>query len=306
MIIMRLLKHLYKILIGDNRIGNRLKPVLDINKGFPDGHFYSPIVDTKEALRDKERIWPNNPGIHNINFNEEEQLHWLTDILPKHLPTFNYPAKKPIGADRHIFHTDNSQFSGLDALGLHMMLHELRPRHMVEIGSGFSSLLTADINRHHLGSELDFTCIEPYPRAFLSAGAPGITRVIEKQVQDVPMTVFTSLAAGDILFIDSSHVAKTGSDVNHIYFQIIPHLPAGVIIHIHDIFFPSDYPKAWVIEEGRSWNEQYLVQALLMYSQGFRVLFGSHYIQTNLTEKLSEILGDKVCGGGSLWLQKTL
>jgi hypothetical protein len=112
-----------------------------------------------------------------------------------------------------------------------------------------------------------------------------------------------------VLFVDSSHVAKTGSDVNHLCFDVLPRLRKGVRIHFHDVFLPADYPKAWVLEQNRSWNEQYVVRALLMYSTHFRVLFGSSHAYHAHAEALRAALrepGGAYYGGGSLWLEKSL
>lgn len=286
------------------RYGERNAAGEVIQKAFQDGHFYSPIVDTAEAGRDQASIWPDSPQAIDIDFNEAEQRRWLTEILPKHLPDYDYSDKPISHADLYSFYTCNTQFSWLDARMLFTVMREIRPKRMIEIGSGFSSLLAADVNCRFLEGSMTFTCIEPYPRDFLRAGVPGISSLIERRVQDVPLEVFDALEDGDILFIDSSHVSKTGSDVNHIYFKILPRLSAGVLIHVHDIFLPCDYPKSWVLEHGFSWNEQYLVQALLMNSDGLEVLFGCAYAQYCLPDLLREALGGELYGGGSLWLRK--
>jgi len=177
---------------------------------------------------------------------------------------------------------------------------------MIEVGSGYSSLLTADVNRRFLNNELALTCIEPYPAPFLLEGVPGMSELIESQVQDVPLSTFERLQSGDILFIDSSHVSKTGSDVNTIYFDIIPRLKRGVLIHIHDIFLPADYPKEWVIDEKRCWNEQYLLRALLMFSHAFEVVFGCAYAAYQHADWVKKALGGELYGGGSLWIRKII
>ena len=126
-------------------------------------------------------------------------------------------------------------------------------------------------------------------------------------MQSVPLTEFDELDAGDILFIDSSHVSKTGSDVNFLYFQVLPRLKPGVHIHIHDIFFPHDYPPEWVIGERRSWNEHYIVHALLMYSSGFRVEFACNYAFNTFPQLVGEALrlpNERAFGGASLWITK--
>lgn len=275
-----------------------------IRKAFVDGHFYSPVVDTRLLQQDVDRVWPKIVDVPGIDFNEPEQRRWLTEILPRHLPDYDYPDE-PSATDESAFYTRNSQFSWLDSRVLFAVLRELRPQRMIEIGSGFSSLLAADVNRRFLSGELDLICIEPYPRPFLCKGVRGISRLIESRVQDVPLDTFASLGAGDILFIDSSHVSKTGSDVNFIYFEVLPRLRPGVIVHIHDIFLPGDYPKHWVIELGIHWNEQYLVRAMLMDTHGFEVIFGCAYALERFPDLVRKILGGDLYGGGSLWLRKT-
>lgn len=178
---------------------------------------------------------------------------------------------------------------------------------MLEVGSGFSTLLTVDVKHRFLGGNLDITCIEPFPRPFLKSGLNGLTRLIERKVQDVALVEFEQLMPGDILFIDSSHVAKTGSDVNFLYFEVLPRLRPGVRIHVHDIFFPNDYPKDWVIEQNRSWNEQYLLRALLMYSTAFGVVFSSSYAYWRFPDLVRNALAlpdGRVFGGGSIWLER--
>ncbi|HZI83115.1 MAG TPA: class I SAM-dependent methyltransferase, partial [Casimicrobiaceae bacterium] len=219
---------------------------------------------------------------------------------------FAYPAK---ASDNPLqFYVDNDQFGWLDCRALFVLLRAWRPKRFVEVGSGFSTLLVADVNKRFLGGTLRIECIEPYPRAELRSPELRLEQLIARKVQDVEPAFFDRLESGDVLFIDSSHVAKTGSDVNHLCFEVLPALRPGVRIHFHDIFLPADYPKPWVIDENRSWNEQYVVQALLMFSRGFRVLFGSAYAFAAHREALRQALDapDGACyGGGSLWIEKT-
>ena len=129
-----------------------------------------------------------------------------------------------------------------------------------------------------------------------------------QKVQDVDTRIFAELDAGDVLFLDSSHVAKTGSDVNHLCFEVLPRLRQGVRVHFHDIFLPADYPRQWVLNENRSWNEQYVVRALLMFNSAFRVLFGSSYAFAAHAVALRQALrdpGGAYYGGGSLWIEKS-
>jgi len=157
---------------------------------------------------------------------------------------------------------------------------------MIEVGSGFSSLISAEVNRCHLNGAMEFSCIEPYPRQFLIDGVDGITTLVRKRVEDVEPSFFDRLGDGDVLFIDSSHVSKTGSDVNYLFFDVLPRLRPGVLVHIHDIFLPDEYPKVWAIDDCRSWNEQYM---------GTR-----HTAAVQATFPRYPRLG----GGGSLWLRR--
>ncbi|MFT3805699.1 class I SAM-dependent methyltransferase [Arenimonas sp.] len=275
---------------------------------FPPGHFYSPIVDTEALAQDRLRVWPGAPTIVGIDFDDASHLHVLQDVMPRLLPAYDYPETLPDSDTLSSFYTRNSQFSWLDARALFALLHEWRPRRVIEVGSGYSSLLMADVNRRFLGGACEISCIEPYPRPFLQAAVPGIARLLVRRVQDVPMEEFARLEAGDVLFIDSSHVAKTGSDVNHLYFEVLPRLTAGVRIHVHDIFLPNDYPQDWAIADNRSWNEQYLLRALLMHSTAFRVVFGCSYAFHRFPDEVRAALAlpsGAAFGGGSFWIEKT-
>lgn len=271
------------------------------------GHFYSPVVDPAELLPRVAELWPDQPPeCPGLDFNESGTRTVLEEWFPRWLGEFDYPEHAdPTAAER--YYIQNSQFSWLDCRALYVMLRQLRPARMIEVGCGFSSLLSADVNRRHFDLGMHFTCIEPYPRPFLLAGVPGITALDVRKVQDIPAAWFAAeLQAGDILFIDSSHVCKTGSDVNHLYLQVLPRLRAGVIVHIHDIFLPCEYQQQWVLTENRSWNEQYLVQVMLQHSRRWRVLFGCNYAFQRFPQGVAQALGvapGRAYGGGSLWLE---
>jgi predicted O-methyltransferase YrrM len=274
---------------------------------FPEGHFYSPIVDVADVASRRDQLWPAKPAILGIDFNDDYHRRILTEAFPRWIGGYDYPeeGREDEALDR--FYTRNSQFSWLDSRLLFVMLRELQPRRIVEVGSGYSSLLMADVNRRFFDGGIDITCIEPYPRAFLQRPFPGIRRVIRDKVQALPSAVFEPLESGDILFIDSSHVSKTGSDVNHLYFEILPRLAPGVVIHAHDIFFPHEYPQDWAIGENRSWNEQYLLRALLMYSTAFRFLVGSNYAFSTFPDLVAKALAlpaGRAFGGASVWIER--
>jgi predicted O-methyltransferase YrrM len=276
--------------------------------GFPDGHYYSPVVDPAELAVRESAIWPNEPQVLGIDFDDASHLRILQTYFPRYIGEYDYAEQAP-SSDEELtaFYTQNSEFSWLDARTLFVLLREWQPKRVVEVGSGYSSLLMADVNKRFLAGRSDITCVEPYPRPFLRKGIAGISRVIEQKVQDAPLQIFEALQAGDILFIDTTHVAKTGGDVNHLYFEVLPRLRKGVRIHIHDIFLPHDYPKVWVLRDNRSWNEQYLVRALLMYSTAFRVVFSCSYAFHRFPIEVGRALalpGGEAFGGGSLWIER--
>jgi predicted O-methyltransferase YrrM len=284
-----------------------MDPIKVIKTAAEPGHFYSPVVDPDDLVGQQARLWPECPNILGIDFNDAEHEYLLREVFPAYMPGYDYPEHVDESDDLTEFFTQNSQFSWLDSRSLFVLLRAWKPKRIIEIGSGFSTLLTADVARRFLDGDIEITCIEPYPREFLRKGIPGVNRLIEEKVQNVTLSTFEELNAGDILFVDSSHVAKTGSDVNHIYFEILPRLAKGVIIHIHDIFFPHEYPKEWVLTENRSWNEQYLVRALLMYSSTFKVKFGCSYAYWRFPELVKKALSlpsGHAFGGGSLWIER--
>jgi hypothetical protein len=273
---------------------------------FPIGHFYSPICDPAELQDHEAEIWPSAqtgemPG---IELNTSMQMRILALLAP-FVPEISFPYDATPESPPRYFYS-NDQFPCLDAEVLFCMLRHFRPGRVVEIGSGYSSLITAEVNRQFRSGTMQFTCIEPYPRQFLIDGVPGVTSLIRSKIQEIEPSFFTGLGPNDILFIDSSHVAKTGSDVNYLFFEVLPKLLPGVLIHIHDIFLPDEYPKRWVIDEGRNWNEQYLVRAFLQYNSAFEIVWASYYMSTRHAEQTVAVFPrfPKYGGGGSLWLRR--
>ena len=283
----------------------RRGPPREIRTSHPDNHFYSPVVDPAEV--DVERTWPAEPQVLGIDFADASHEHILREVFPRFIADYDYPEQLDETPDLTRFYTRNSQFGWLDSRSLFVLLREWQPRRLIEVGSGFSTLLAADVNQRFLDGRTEISCIEPFPCEFLRNKIAGLDRLIERKVQDVPLTEFERLAAGDVLFIDSSHVAKTDSDVNFLYFEVLPRLARGVRVHIHDIFLPHDYLREWVIDDHRSWNEQYLLRALLMHSSAFRVVFGCRYAYHRYPHWVRAALalpGGQAFGGGSFWIER--
>lgn len=276
-----------------------------IRTAHPVGHFYSPIVDPAELVTRLDQLYPAEPTVYGIDFNDQSQRQLIEFGLKRFMPEYDYPEHGKDDIELNFFYTQNSQFSWLDARALFCFLRLWQPARIVEVGSGYSSLLMSDVKRRFLKSTV-IQCVEPFPRAFLRRSELGFELIL-KRVQDVPIDFFTSLQAGDLLFIDSSHVCKTGSDVNYLLLHVLPQLRPGVRIHIHDIFLPHEYPKQWVIDENRSWNEQYLLQAMLIFSSGFKVLFGNSYAFLRYPHQIAESLNlpnGQSFGGGSFYIER--
>jgi predicted O-methyltransferase YrrM len=274
---------------------------------WPLDHYYSPVPDNRALARDpaRSRVWPPSPPTTpGIAWRESEQLAFLRDELARQDP-ITFPDG-PTGDPRD-YHAGSEMFSRLDAWVLQAMLRRFHPRRMIEIGCGWSSLVTARINREYLNGELNFTCIEPYPPDFLQGGVEGISELITSQVEQLPVETFLELGEGDVLFIDTSHTVKTGGDVVYLFSEVLPRIAPGVVVHIHDMFLPSDYPQEWVFD-GRAWNEQYLVRAFLSFNSAFRILLGVAWMAQLHPDAFAESIPGYPQqfqdGGGSLWIQR--
>ncbi len=279
---------------------------MSIQTAHPNGHFYSPVTNPNELSARLDELYPSNPQAVGVVFDDVAIERALIDVLAPMLQAYDYPELGPVDTELSHFYTQNSQFSWLDSRALFAFLRSWQPARIVEVGSGYSSLLIADVNQRFLLGRSKIECIEPYPRPFLRRKDLGIS-LIEQRVQEIPLTFFESLEANDLLFIDSSHVCKTGSDVNYLYLQILPRLKRGVKIHIHDIFLPAEYPKDWVIDENRSWNEQYLLQALLIGSNMFKILFANYYAFMKFPQLVIQAINHPKghgFGGGSIYIER--
>jgi hypothetical protein len=241
----------------------------------PPGHFYSPIPEQAEILRNDDRIFDTSSReVAGVELNESGQLQ-LFHALAAFYGDHPFPEHKQDGR-RYWF--ENPAFSYFDAIVFSCMIRHVRPRRVIEVGSGHSSCALLDTNERFFDRAIECTFIEPYPQLLMSLLRDedrAHLRLVARNLQDVDRSVFSELSEDDILFIDSSHVAKTDSDVNYIFFEVLPRLRNGVYIHFHDIFYPFEYPKEWVYQ-GRAWNEAYILRAFLQHNACFRIqLFNS-------------------------------
>lgn len=262
-------------------------------------HFYQPIPDTRSL---PETLWERPSDLVGIDMNDAMQL----DLLWNHFPKFRHEYDQfPTEATGTVgrFHFNNGLFDGTDALVAYCMIRHFQPRLIIEVGSGFSSLVAAEAIAKNDNSAL--ICIEPFPLDFLRQGFAGLHSLIEKKVQDIGLEFFSQLESGDILFIDSSHTVKIGGDVNYLFLEVLPRLKPGVIVHVHDIFLPFDYRRDWVMDEFRFWTEQYLLQAFLSFNSEFEVLMANSYLAYRYMKELkATFMNSPWWGGGSFWMRR--
>jgi predicted O-methyltransferase YrrM len=263
-------------------------------------HYYQPLVNPVKHLN---QPLENDRPLPGIDWNVEEQL-----ALAKQL---NYGEElKQIPLDKkdagpHEFYLLNHSFVPADSEFLYSMIRHFKPKRFVEIGCGYSTMMAvkAEAKNALENDPCKHTCIEPYEMPWLEKLN---VEVIRKKVEDVPLHMFTQLQANDILFIDSSHIIRPQGDVLYEFLDILPRLNSGVVIHVHDIFTPKDYPREWVVDEHRLWNEQYLLEAFLSCNKQFKIKAAVNFLKThyrkqfNLVCPLSGTMDDDV--PGSFWM----
>lgn len=234
-------------------------------------HFYSPIPSSSEISSEDYLI--NHPCV-GLDFNLDMQLNQLNEVFPKYINEYEPQV--------------NSGLAKVDALVLYSIIRSKKPKLMIEIGSGQSTKIALAALEKNLseGNDYKFIAIEPYPQPYLKDMTNDKFHLIIKKVQQVEVEVFND---ADILFIDSSHVSKIGSDVNYEMLNILPTLKVGALIHWHDIMIPGEYPKTWVEEEKIFWNESYMVHTFMMFNKSFRIIWGAKYFQINHPDKLKEV-----------------
>jgi predicted O-methyltransferase YrrM len=254
------------------------------------GHFYSPLTTDADVSRCLD--WPAAPG---VDMREEEQLVLAARLAPM-------LAEPPSGPR---YEAANGMYGPGDAAVFRALLAELRPARLIEVGSGYSTAVAldeADCNPDL--SELEITCIEPYPERLLGllkvADCDRVT-LLSQPVQELPMSTYEQLGPRDMLFIDSTHVVKAGSDVVWLFLHVLPALAPGVIVHIHDVFWPFEYPDRW-LQQHRDWTEAYLAHAFLLGNSGWNILFFSSWFWHCHAGLVPHSLAQEE--PGSIWIRK--
>lgn len=273
---------------------------------YPPGHFSSPIPNIREIFSREGEIFDQSVrDIPGIDLREHQQVN-LLHALSKYYVDLPFT---PNSIRPRRYYYENDFFSYGDAIILFSMLRHYRSRRVVEIGSGFSSAVMLDTKELFLGDSIDLTFVEPNPHrllGLLKEHGKAECHIIQKRVQDIDLSIIESLDENDLLFVDSSHVLKMGSDVGYIIFHILPRLKRGVIVHFHDIPWPFEYSKEWLVR-GMIWNEAYFLRSFLQYNDAFPILYFNAYMykfhREILRQKMPLCLQNP---GGSLWLKKAV
>ena len=274
----------------------------------PVGHYYSPFVDVAAVQTDRERIFGGDATVvPAVDLRLDEQRALMAE-LHEFAVSFEFSATEAEAKENgRRYWADNPSFGDSDARFLTAMLRHFRPQRLIELGCGYSSAVTLDARDRYLDHELELTFLDPYPellQSLVREADRSTVSILPIGTQDVDLDLIRQLRENDVLFIDSTHVSKSGSDVNRIFFEILPALRPGVLIHLHDIFPNFEYPLEWVLEQ-RAWTEQYLLRAFLQFNASFEIVmwpvllwaldpsaFAAHYPNMNAN------------AGSGFWMRK--
>jgi hypothetical protein len=264
--------------------------------------FYSPIPRLDQLAADAFDRESELPG---VAWDIDAQLVFMRDRLSKHMREFCPGATAPEGLPVYV--TENPSYPPLDAKVHYGMVRALRPRRVVELGSGYSTLVTAEAGRRNgaEGRPVELSVYDPFP-GLVREDLAGLHALHRVPAQEIPLGVFQQLEGGDLLFVDTTHTVKLGSEVNYILLEVLPRLNAGVVVHIHDVFLPFEYPRQWMQDFGLYWNEQYLLQAFLAENDSWDVLAAVHALARLRRKALEGFLPADVVkrDGGGFWMRR--
>ena len=273
-------------------------------------HFYSPVPDLEDL--DHRKIWDRKSDLAGLDFQPETQIEFLLRLGKQFGSECNWPSEPQ--ADASQFYTENGTFSYGCAAISHCILRHFKPRHVIEVGSGNSSLVISKVlslNAKDSAEPIEYTAVDPYPRSIVEKGLSGLTNIIKEPVERMETGFFDRLCKNDVLFIDSGHTVRIGGDVNYLILDVLPRLASGVIVHFHDIGLPYEYPKVYSTNPKFRvfWTEAYLLQAFLCFNSQFEILLAMSYIMTEHLDKFRAAfpLYDPVqhrASSGSFWIRR--
>lgn len=247
--------------------------------------FYGPVPDVPHA---DDPIWTRPASLVGVSLDTAAQLRFLETELGPYLGEFHPPETRDAEGGFHLW---NGYYQAVDAEVLYAMIRHLKPRRVLEIGSGYSTLVTAaaSVRNRQQGKASEVTAVDPEPRLPLWPPPDGLDRVLPTAAEQLPLERFLELGRGDVLFVDSSHTVKLGSDVNFLVLEVLPRLRPGVVVHFHDIFLPYEYPRAWY-ERGTYLAEHYLLHAFLIGNAAYEIVFAAHAVVRAHRERVCELI----------------
>jgi hypothetical protein len=250
-------------------------------------HYYSPVPDLERLAHE---VWSVRSDLRGVKFEIAAGLRFLREELAPFIAEYHPPLTS--GSDPREFYLENGFYEGLDAETLFGMVRHVRPNKVIELGSGFSSLVIADARARNGASNdpVGHEVYDPHPPTHLLPVLQEVTAFRPLEATKIPFDAFAALKAGDMLFVDTTHTVKIGGDVNRVVLDVLPLLKPGVYVHFHDIFLPWEYPKAFVLERRFYWAEQYLLQAFLAFNGEYEVLFGTHALKRVYPEAVEELV----------------
>ena len=295
-----LVRHLLFLLQSNpeipDRWGYHIRPI----------HYYEPLPDFQTITARQLVRRHNYPA---IDFNWQKQIELISELGAKYRDELEELARSE-GPQAFDFHND--YFPSFDAAVYYALIRFLRPTRVIEVGCGYSTQIAnkALMRNQQDGQPGKLTCIEPYPQSRLNEAHLDI-ELIKTRVEELDLEFFSCLKANDILFIDSSHTVKFGSDVCREFLEILPALRPGVWIHVHDIFFPYDYPAEWLIQRRYAFNEQYLLEAFLSFNQDFHIALSNFWLGLDQTDIVTRLWSQEAdpcqsvsLGYSSFWFYK--
>jgi len=248
-------------------------------------HYYEPQFNFDSLSKDLSK----DRNLKGINFNLKKQFINIKKLdFTNELIQLNLKKNSP----NYKFNINNKFFEAGDADIYYQVIRHLKPSKIIEVGSGFSTLIALEAIKKNkednksLQNNNIITCIEPYENKWLESFDVNIIR---KKIEDINFKRFLDLKKNDILFIDSSHIIRPQGDVLAIFLEILPKLSKGVIVHVHDIFTPKNYPKKWLIEENKFWNEQYLLEALISNTNKYEIFLSLNFLKNKFYKELKKI-----------------
>lgn len=269
-------------------------------------HFYSPVPDLADL--DRREVWTRRSPLRGIDMNLEGQKALLREMARAHVPECTWPELP--GPDPRLFHWANGSFSFQCASLLLYFIRHFKPRRILEIGSGMSSLVISQalqVNQSETGRSCEYQIVDPYPN-LPQEGLPALGRVHARRVEELDPSFFEGLGENDLLFIDSGHTVRIGGDVNHLFLDVLPVLAPGVLVHVHDISLPFEYPRVYYTNPAfrNLWTEAYLLQAFLMFNNAWEVLGAVPYLHSEDPTFLREIFPEdpSPLGSGSFWMRR--